>query len=96
MFSPDSSIRKHLKEIKRTLDSCGAGEAALVEPGALGRASGEEVHLLVRMAGDRSLLDIIPAEEELARLLERPVFIIPEQTLHPDQARRLRESARSI
>ena len=74
--------------------SCGAEKAALVETGA--GSPGQEIHLLVRVAGDKSLLDIIPAEEELAGLLGRPVFLIPEQSLHPDQARRLRASGRPI
>ena len=90
----ESLITAHLERVRSILASCGAEKAALVETGA--GSPGQEVHLLVRVAGDKSLLDIIPAEEELAGLLGRPVFLIPEQSLHPDQARRLRASGRPI
>ncbi len=68
----------------------------LLEEGSPGSPSGGDVRFLVRMEEERTLADIVPAEEELARLLGRPVFIIPVQTLHPDQARRLKSGGKSL
>lgn|GEM_PF-5650710 len=75
---------------------CGAGRVRLLDPLEMGGRPGEEVFLLVRMDPQKTLLDICPVEEELGRLLGRPVLIIPEESLHPDQARRLAATAREI
>ncbi len=94
---PDNpSVDKHLQEIKEILSACGAAEIMLLAAEAMGTVSGGEIYFLVKMADDRTLLDIVPAEEELAGLLGLPVFIIPEQSLHPDQSGRLRDSGRTI
>lgn len=94
MSSASTAIKDNLGRVKDILDLCGAGRAALVEFGP--DSPGGDIQLLVEIAPGRSLLDIIPAEEQLSALLERPVILIPEQSLHPDQARRLRGSARPI
>ena len=93
MSSAETPLGEHLKAVRRILDSCGASEVRLLRGGGMGSGGGDEVHLLVEMAPERTLLDIVPAEERLTRLLERPVLIIPVQTLHPDQARRLKAGA---
>ena len=75
---------------------CGADRVRLLDPREMGGGGGEEILLLVRMDPRKTLLDICPVEEELTRLLGRPVIIIPEESLHPDQARRLAGKATEI
>ena len=55
-----------------------------------------DVDLLVDMADDRSLLDLVALAQELEELLERPVDVLTEQSLTPAIRERVTAAARAL
>jgi hypothetical protein len=55
-----------------------------------------DLDLLVEMAADRSLLDLVALEQELEALLQRPVDVVTEQSLAPAIRERIRSDARAL
>lgn len=55
-----------------------------------------DVDLLVEMADDRSLLDLVALEQELEALLHRPVDVLTTQSLAPGIRERVAADARAL
>ena len=55
-----------------------------------------DVDLLVEMADDRSLLDLVALEQELEALLHRPVDVLTTQSLAPGIRGRVTADARAL
>ncbi len=55
-----------------------------------------DLDLLVEMADDRSLLDLVALEQELEALLHRPVDVLTEQSLAPSIRQRVTTDARAL
>jgi len=55
-----------------------------------------DIDLLVEMADDRSLLDLVALEQELETLLRRPVDVLTEQSLAPSLRQRVTAGARAL
>ena len=55
-----------------------------------------DIDLLVEMADDRSLLDLVALEQELEALLQRPVDVLTEQGLAPALRERVTADARAL
>jgi predicted nucleotidyltransferase len=57
---------------------------------------GSDIDLLVEMASDRSLLDLVALEQELETLLRRPVDVVTEGSLAPSIRRRITAQAQIL
>lgn len=55
-----------------------------------------DLDLLVEMADDRSLLDLVALEQELEALLQRPVDVLTEESLAPAVRKRVTADARAL
>ena len=55
-----------------------------------------DLDLLVEMADDRSLLDLVALEQELEALLQCPVDVLTEQSLDPAMRQRVSADARAL
>ncbi len=55
-----------------------------------------DIDLLVDMADDRSLLDLVALEQELEALLQRPVDVLTERGLAPALRERITADARAL
>ena len=55
-----------------------------------------DIDLLVEMADDRSLLDLVALEQELESLLHRPVDVLTMQSLAPGVRARVTADARAL
>ncbi len=55
-----------------------------------------DIDLLVEMADDRSLLDLVALEQELESLLKRPVDVLTTQSLAPAIRARVTADARAL
>jgi predicted nucleotidyltransferase len=55
-----------------------------------------DIDLLVEMAGDRSLLDLVALEQEFEALLRRPVDVLTEASLAPSIRQRIAADARAL
>jgi predicted nucleotidyltransferase len=55
-----------------------------------------DIDLLVEMADDRSLLDLVALEQELQSLLNRPVDVLTTQSLAPAIRERVAADARAV
>lgn len=55
-----------------------------------------DIDLLVEMADDRSLLDLVALEQELESLLNRPVDVLTTQSLAPAIRERVAADARAL
>lgn len=67
--------------------------------GSVARGEGRpdsDLDLLVEMAEDRSLLDLVALEQELETLLHRPVDVLTEQSLAPAMRQRVAADARAL
>lgn len=57
---------------------------------------GSDLDLLVEMADDRSLLDLVALQQELEALLHRPVDVLTEQSLAPAIRRQVTADALAL
>lgn len=57
---------------------------------------GSDIDLLVEMASDRSLLDLVALEQELETLLRRPVDVVTEESLAPSIRQRIAAQAQIL
>jgi uncharacterized protein len=57
---------------------------------------GTDIDLLVEMASDRSLLDLVALAQELETLLRRPVDVVTEESLAPSIRQRITAQARAL
>ena len=57
---------------------------------------GSDLDLLVEMDADRSLLDLVGLEQELEQVLERPVDVLTDGSLHPQLRQRILADARPL
>lgn len=55
-----------------------------------------DIDLLVEMADDRSLLDLVALEQELEALLRRPVDVLTKESLAPSIRQRIAADARAL
>ena len=91
------TVEEHREQILAAASRHGARNVRIF--GSVARGDDQplsDLDLLVEMAADRSLLDLVALEQELEALLQRPVDVVTEQSLAPAIRERIRSDARAL
>ncbi len=91
------TIERNREEILRIAALHGARNVRVFGSVARGEdQSDSDVDLLVEMANDRSLLDLVGLEQDLEELLGRDVDILTDAAIHPALRLRIIAEARAL
>lgn len=97
MSSPAQQLRSHAREIHRIAERHGALRVRVFGSHATGVATGtSDVDLLVVLAPNRDLLDLVGLKQDLEALLARPVDVVEEGGLSPYLRERILAEARPL
>ena len=92
-----SNVEQHRHEILAAAARHGARNVRVFGSAARGDDRADsDLDLLVEMADDRSLLDLVALEQELEALLHCPVDVLTEQSLAPAIRQRVSADARPL
>ena len=91
-----TQIERHRHAILHAAARHGARNVRVFGSVARGERPNSEFALLVDMADDRSLPDLVALAQELEELLERPVDVLIEQSLAPAIRERVTADARAL
>jgi predicted nucleotidyltransferase len=81
------------RKVLEIIHGHGANNVRVLDPLEMGGSPGGEIHLLVEMKKESTVLDVLPVEEELTDLLRRPVMIVLDQSFMRGQRSRLKAEA---
>jgi predicted nucleotidyltransferase len=97
MSSPGQPLRTHAREIHRIAERHGAVRVRVFGSHATGVATAtSDVDLLVVLAPDRDLLDLIGLKQDLEALLALPVDVVEEGGLSPHLRERILAQAKPL
>lgn len=90
-------IERNREEILRIAARHGATNVRVFGSVARGDDRADsDVDLLVKMADDRSLVDLVGLEQELEELLRRKVDVLTDGSIHPRLRSRITAEARAL